>query len=118
MRKWAYIKGILGEYYALAYLWGRGYRCVHHRYKTPVGEVDLVVKKRRKSPIDAPVFVLVEVKVRKNIDDAYYAITNYQKRRYLNAGRYIHKKYNGVNVRYDAILISGLQIKHIENCMF
>ncbi len=116
MRHWTYTKGLLGEYYAMLYLRLRGYRCVHHRYKTPVGEVDLVVCKHTKRLSPSCTLVLVEVKVRKRMYDAYHAVTDHQKRRYTNAGRYIHKKYNGANIRYDVVLISGLKIKHIENC--
>lgn len=122
-RKLSYIKGFLGEYYARFYLRCKGYRCIAHRYKTPVGEVDLLVTK---SPIQQAkklygnhiTLVLVEVKVRRTMHDALYAITNPQKQRYINAGKYIHKKYRGVNIRYDAVLISGFTIKHIENAWF
>lgn len=103
-----YTKGILGEMYACIYLRLRGYRVLKIRYKTPVGEVDVLLR-------DGDTIVLVEVKVRKRMAHAPYAITEHQKRRYRNAGRYVHQKYNGVNIRYDAVFVSGVRIKHIEN---
>ena len=59
--------GILAEYLALAYLILKGYRFVTSRYKTKLGEIDLIVRRGK-------TLVFVEVKARANRDDAAHAV--------------------------------------------
>ncbi len=63
-----YKSGRRAEWYAAACLMLRGYRILHIRYKTPLGEIDVIAKRRRR-------IAFVEVKRRKSLDDALNSIT-------------------------------------------
>ena len=63
----AHFTGLSAESRAAAYLMAKGYRIVARRFKTPVGEVDIVARRR-------DVLVFVEVKARNTLDDAAYAV--------------------------------------------
>lgn len=63
-----YKKGRRAEWYAAAVLALRGYRILHVRYKTPLGEIDVIAKRGRR-------IAFVEVKRRRTLDDALNAIT-------------------------------------------
>ena len=54
-----YNLGILAEYCVLIYYLIRFYQPLHHRYKSYVGEVDLIMKRGNQ-------LVFIEVKARKN----------------------------------------------------
>jgi putative endonuclease len=66
------------ETIALWYLRFKGYRLLQRRYKTPAGEIDLIMRKG-----DTTVFV--EVKARQTIDDSVYAVTSHGARRISSA---------------------------------
>src|SRR3569833_2212844 len=59
----AHFTGLSAESRAAAYLVAKGYRIVARRFRTPVGEVDIVARRRG-------VLVFVEVKARSNLDAA------------------------------------------------
>ncbi len=59
----AHLVGLSAESRAAAYLIATGYRIVARRFRTPVGEVDIVARRR-------DVLVFVEVKARNTLDDA------------------------------------------------
>lgn len=108
-------RGIWAEYIALMYLLCRGYWPCAMRYKTRVGEVDLVMRRGR-------VLVFVEVKYRENKMDAAYAISPQSISRIRRAAeqyrveksRESHKL--DTIIRFDAIILSKpLVIKHIKN---
>ncbi|MGB1361591.1 MAG: YraN family protein [Alphaproteobacteria bacterium] len=103
-----YKVGLLAEIYACVYLMIRGYRIVKWRYKIPVGEIDILAKK-------GGVFVVVEVKYRNNMETALYSITPNQKSRLINSAKWVMKKYKTEKIRFDAVLVSGFNISHIEN---
>jgi len=64
----AFRTGLSAEARAAAYLMAKGYRILAKRFRTPVGEIDLVARRRN-------VVVFVEVKARATLDDAAYAVT-------------------------------------------
>jgi len=63
-----YRRGKRAEWIAAFSMVFRGYRILHLRYKTPVGEIDLVARRGRR-------IAFVEVKQRRTFDDAILSIT-------------------------------------------
>ncbi|MGI9406441.1 MAG: YraN family protein [Hyphomicrobiaceae bacterium] len=63
-----YKRGKRAEWVAAAVMMSRGYRILHLRYKTPVGEIDIVAKRGHR-------IAFVEVKQRRSLDDALRSIT-------------------------------------------
>lgn len=77
----AYRKGHRAEWFAALALMLKGYRVVARRFKTPVGEVDLIVRKRN-------LVVFVEVKARADERTALDAVPHHAKRRIESAGKW------------------------------
>ena len=104
--------GRLAEHLALAYLRLKGYRLLAHRYRSPLGEVDLVMRRGSTT-------VFVEVKVRASPDAAVESVTAAQSRRIAGAAR----SYMGRDplaaagtCRFDIVAISPYHWpRHIEN---
>ena len=98
----------------MAALWLRlkGYRILARRYRTPVGEIDLVVRRGR-------TLAFVEVKARADPGTALEAISARQRRRATHAARaYLsrHPPSPGLALRFDAlILCPGRWPRHIAN---
>jgi len=100
--------GLFAEILTCIYLIFKGYRIIKWRYKIPIGEIDILTKKKE-------VFVIVEVKYRKNSELAMYSISNNQQKRLINSAKWIMREYKTEKIRFDAVLISGFNIKHIKN---
>src|SRR5215207_4690061 len=66
--------GLSAESRAAAYLVAKGYRIVARRYRSPVGEIDIVARRRN-------TLIFVEVKARARLDDAAEAVIVRQQRR-------------------------------------
>ncbi len=101
-RRIAERRGRLAERLALALLRLKGYRILEQRYKTPVGEIDIIARKK-----DALVFV--EVKARRRMRDAIESIGVRQRQRITRAAEaYLarHPAHAGRPCRFDAILIA------------
>jgi putative endonuclease len=101
-------RGILAEYAALAYLTLKGYRLVALRYKTKLGEIDLIVRRGRS-------LAFVEVKARSNHADAAYAIHTKNQSRVVQAAQLFlaaHPTYQDYEVRFDALLIAWYRWPH------
>jgi putative endonuclease len=77
----AYRQGLLAETAAALLLRLKGYRIIARRYRTPVGEIDLVALKGKR-------LAFVEVKQRKSVDDAGWAIPTRARRRIVRAAQY------------------------------
>ena len=104
-----YIKGILAEYYVLFFLFIKGYKCLKHRYRGKSGEIDLIMRKKG-------VIIAVEVKYRKNHDDALCSIYKKQKQRIRSSLEVFvsNKSYTGL--RCDVCVIGrNLKILHLKN---
>lgn len=100
-------KGINAERYAAFYLKLFGYRILERRYKTPVGEIDLIAQRGR-------TVVFIEVKARDNFISAKESITPHQRRRIERAASlYTSKLKSNPRLRFDAILVTGWKLKHI-----
>lgn len=79
-RKKAYRRGHLAEWVAIGWLSLKGYRILAHRYKTGVGEVDVIARRRR-------TIAFVEVKFRRTNEDALLAVTPGGQKRIIAASR-------------------------------
>src|SRR4029077_5520292 len=77
----AFRLGLSAESRAAMLLIAKGHRIAARRWKTPVGEIDIVARRRRD-------LVFVEVKARENLDDAAEAVTERAKQRIIAAGEF------------------------------
>ena len=98
----AFQTGLSAESRAAAYLMAKGYRILAKRFRTPHGEIDLVVRRRN-------LVAFVEVKARATLDEAAFAVTPHQQGRIINAAQTwlaSHSDYAEFELRFDAILIA------------
>jgi putative endonuclease len=98
----AFRTGLSAESRAAALLMAKGYRILAKRYRTPYGEIDLVVRKRQ-------LVAFVEVKARASLDDAAYAVTPRQQGRIIAAAQawlVAHPEHAEFELRFDAMLIA------------
>jgi putative endonuclease len=100
-RRIAFRFGISAESRAAAYLVAKGYRILGRRFRTPVGEIDIVARRRG-------VLVFVEVKARESFDAAAEAIGPRQRHRIIAAAQCwlaAHPQDAGRAMRFDVVLI-------------
>jgi putative endonuclease len=96
----AYRSGLVAETVAALMLRVKGYAIVAQRYKTPVGEIDLVALKGKR-------LVFVEVKRRKTREDAAWTLPAKQRRRIVRAAQYWlagHPNFAGHDIAFDVVL--------------
>src|SRR5438128_7528677 len=109
-RQVAFALGLSAESRAAAYLVAKGYRIVARRFRSPVGEIDIVARRRG-------VLVFVEVKARNTIDDAALSLLHRQQQRIAAAaGAWLaaHPEDAESDVRFDAVLVAPGKIpRHI-----
>lgn len=104
MKNWVinyHAQGHLAEFLAAWALRLKGYRILRRRYKTPLGEIDLIAARGK-------TLVAVEVKYRSCYTQAVEAITAHQQRRIERAlACYLQRlQWTPENIRFDAILLS------------
>lgn len=102
LKQKTYQQGLLAEQIAALFLLCKGYKVLERRYKTPMGEIDLVVKKGKK-------IIFVEVKKRKKLDQALYSISPHQQYRIQKTALGFIKKnphYQDFDLRFDVIYFS------------
>jgi putative endonuclease len=106
----AFRVGLSAESRAAAFLVAKGYRIVARRWKSPVGEIDIIARRRR-------VLVFVEVKARERLDDAAECLTERQQRRIIAAAEAwlaSHPDDVTAEIRFDAILVAPRSLpRHI-----
>lgn len=107
-----YRRGIMAEILAGGWLWLKGYRLRAWRYKTPVGEIDLVVTRGK-------ILVFVEVKERPALDEGVAAIRPASFARLRRAAaQYLarHPRFSGYDQRFDLVAVArGGRIRHLDN---
>src|SRR4051812_38768404 len=110
-RQIAFRLGLSAETRAPAWLMAKGFRIVARRWKSPVGEIDLVARRRN-------LLVFVEVKARAALDDAAEAVTERQQRRIVAAaGAWLARHADGRerDIRFDAVLVAPWRLpRHIK----
>jgi putative endonuclease len=104
--------GISAESRAAAWLIAHGYRILARRFKSPMGEIDIIAARRY-------TLIFVEVKARATLDEAALSITERQKQRIAMAAE-IWLANNPVpairDMRFDAILVApGKLPRHIPS---
>jgi putative endonuclease len=111
-REQAHQHGHRAETIALWYLRLKGYRLLARRFKTPLGEIDLIMRRRH-------TLVFVEVKARRSVDDSLFAVTPQQSRRIASAASYFaarHPEHISEFQRFDIVAVpSYLWPSHITN---
>jgi putative endonuclease len=98
----AFKTGLSAESRAAAYLVAKGYRIVARRFRSGVGEIDIIARRRH-------TIVFVEVKARLNLDDAAYAMTPHQQARIVAAAEAwiaAHPEHANSDFRFDAMLVA------------
>ena len=99
-RRRRYAKGLAGEWVAAVFLMAKGYRILEKRYRTPVGEVDLIAMR-------GGVLSFVEVKTHKNLEMAAWSVTPRQQARIVQAAQYwcgAHAAHAHRDISFDVIL--------------
>lgn len=106
----AFRTGISAESRAAALLMAKGFRIVARRWKSPLGEIDIVARRGR-------LLIFAEVKARARLDDAAESLTARQQRRIAAAAEAwlaVHAPENIQDIRFDAILVApGRWPRHI-----
>jgi putative endonuclease len=109
-RQIAFRTGISAESRAAALLIAKGYRILARRWKSPVGEIDIVARRRA-------LLVFVEVKARDTLDDAAWAVSERQRRRIIaTAEAWLARNADDriQDIRFDAMLVAPGRIpRHI-----
>jgi putative endonuclease len=109
-RQAAFRTGLSAESRAAALLVAKGFRIVARRWKSPLGEIDIVARRRT-------LLVFVEVKARHNIDEAAESVTPRQRHRIAAAAEAWLATYPDdsiKDIRFDAILVApGKMPQHI-----
>jgi putative endonuclease len=106
----AFRVGISAESRAAAFLIAKGFRILARRWKSPLGEIDIVARRRH-------LLIFVEVKARNSIDEAAESLIARQQRR-IAAAAEIWLAANPDDafrdLRFDAILVApGKLPRHI-----
>lgn len=109
----AWKRGIWAENLVALSLQFKGYSIIERRCKTPVGEIDLLVKK-------GDTIAAVEVKQRGSFDSALEAIHSKNRRRVERAALFwlsSHAQYANMTLRFDAAMVSFKwpYVRHLPN---
>lgn len=109
----SYWFGLLAEYYAIIVLSFKGYILLKHRFKTKMGEIDLIFKKGDN-------LIAVEVKARKNTSiNIAEVVSPRQYYRIINSLKIFLNKneiYSNFNIMVDVVLVNyNLKISHLKN---
>lgn len=97
-----YKRGLRAEWVAVVCLLLRGYRILFMRYKTPVGEIDLIARRGRR-------IAFVEVKRRTSLDAALRSITPTLRQRVQNAAelwRRRHAPHFSGEIGFDVVVLA------------
>lgn len=108
-------QGHRGEMLAALYLQLKFYRLREKRFKTPVGEIDLVAEK-------SGTLVFIEVKARGRNADEAMALGAVNRSRIIRAAQYWlsrHPAESGKDMRFDVIFLAkGRWPRHLINAFF
>ncbi len=103
-------QGVWAEWVAMVYLILKGWRILHHRYKTPVGEIDVIAEK-------GDTVAFIEVKFRRKRESLDYVIPSHQWKRIERVAHGLARRFPAhYTLRFDAIFLCLWQWpEHREN---
>ena len=110
-RQAAHRLGHVAEWKAVWRLRLSGYSVLARRYRTRLGEIDIVARR-------GSVLVFVEVKARRDLETAGHALGSRQFGRVARASSLFiarHPRYAAHSVRFDAVLLGGLWPRHLPD---
>ena len=111
MKKQTYQYGVESEATAISFLENKGYKIISSRYKTKLGEIDIIAEATQ-------TLVFIEVKARKGQELLETILRRAQINRIRNAAQIFlakNPKYQNHNVRFDFILFEqGQSPQHFE----
>lgn len=110
-RRQAHRLGHAAEWRAVWRLRLAGYTILARRYKTKLGEIDIVARR-------GGVLAFVEVKARADLEKASFALRPRQFGRVAAAASLFvarHPHYAAHSLRFDAMLVSGLWPRHLTD---
>lgn len=111
-KKKTHDRGIMAEGAAELFLRAKGFQILARRYKTPVGEIDLIA-------LDDQYLVFIEVKARPSLDEAMYSITPKMRERINAAAGHFtasFPEYADRPCRVDVMAVKlPFTIQHLEN---
>ena len=112
LRLKAYRRGHRGEWLAALALIVKGYRIVARRYRTKLGEIDLIARR-------GDLVLIVEVKARPTLAEAMDAVGRFSERRIEGAADLWlirQKDYARLSLRFDMVaVLPGRWPVHVEN---
>jgi putative endonuclease len=110
-RQIAFRTGLSAEGRAAALLLAKGFRILARRWKSPLGEIDIIARRRN-------LLVFVEVKAREKLDDAAWSVTGRQRARIVAAAEAwlaVHADARIRDIRFDVMLVAPGRIpRHIQ----
>lgn len=99
-RQRAWWRGIFAEILTIIFLFFKGYQLLQWRYKTKVGEVDIIARKNN-------CLCFLEVKYRSTYAEAAESLQEHQKKRIIRAAKFYLKGHPFLgHKRFDAILLN------------
>ncbi|QQG36953.1 MAG: YraN family protein [Micavibrio aeruginosavorus] len=111
-RKQTYRDGLRAEAISVFLLRLKGYRILARRYKTPVGEIDIIARR-------GCVLAFIEVKSRATLAEALSCLTPAMQGRIINAARHFiaaYPDYGDYDMRFDLMALGrGFTVRHLDN---
>jgi len=108
----AFRRGHVAEYLAALYLLAKGYRIEAIRFRTPLGEIDIVARR-------GDLVACVEVKARRETGDAVFAVTATAQRRIRAASEvWLSRRADAhrLSLRYDIVAVRPWRLpRHFED---
>lgn len=112
-RRSAEILGRAAEGEVASFWQEKGFLCLAQRLRTGAGEIDLVVA-------NSKTLVFIEVKARRSLAAAAYAVSPRQQARLLEAAGLAlatHESWHRPEIRFDVALVCHGVIEHIEDAI-
>jgi putative endonuclease len=112
-KRQTYDRGLFSEKCASIWLLLKGYRILEQRYKTKVGEVDLIVSKNK-------TIAFVEVKARPTKEQALESITPQMRHRIARTAEYYmsHNDVADYDFRFDVVAVMPFSFRNIIGGQF
>jgi len=106
----AFRRGHVSEYIAALYMVAKGYRISAIRYRTKLGEIDIIARR-------GDLVVCVEVKARRDVDSAVFAVTGMAQNRIRAASElWLSRQPDAhrLSLRYDIVAVRPWRLpKHL-----